>query len=423
MQARGRLAAVLTIGACLVTSGPAQGQSSRILDADCAALRERLAAHARLSEGVRRAVTTRVAAMPAASGGAAATAAAPSGRAGAVRARLEQIPRERQALEDQRLAAMVKFELSRASQIQAQIQALDAEKAALEREAAALPATSPVPAPAPPPAALPDAARVSCQEVPAAVDEAVRIRRRELGAGENQAGAIPLVALTGRSAEDIGKELAAQLSSAPPAGAQVGLLDADGDGRLDGFVDMPAPRVFRLVRQRADGTIGMETFPAGGREAAPAYGELTRRLDETSARGQTLADLLATRPASPLRAVAQTADFGQAYAQFQAGDFADAARVGAAAARSTEFQNLRGQSVRVIEVVSPVSGGVSLRRATVLAQPNDQEAWEETTTIVRPTSYWRTDVEVTRTRETRAASGTPVGARSVSGPGAFVLER
>lgn len=49
-----------------------------------------------------------------------------------------------------------------------------------------------------------------------------------------------------------------------------------------------------------------------------------------------------------------------------------------------EFQNLRGQSVRLIEIISPVPGGVSLRRTLVLAQPNDQELWEETTTIVPP---------------------------------------
>ncbi len=119
----------------------------------------------------------------------------------------------------------------------------------------------------------------------------------------------------------------------------------------------------------------------------------------------------------------QTAEFGPAYAQFQAGNFGDAARLGAAAARSTEFQNLRGESVRVLEIISPVAGGVSLRRATVLAQPNDQELWEETTTIVRPTSYWRTDVEVGRSRQTRTTGGAVVAAPSASAPSKFSLER
>ena len=76
------------------------------------------------------------------------------------------------------------------------------------------------------------------------------------------------------------------------------------------------------------------------------------------------------------------------------------ARLSAPAARSTEFPNVRGQSVRVLEIISPVAGGVSVRRTVVVTQPNDQEQWEETTTIVRPTSYWRTDVEVARSRET-----------------------
>ena len=119
----------------------------------------------------------------------------------------------------------------------------------------------------------------------------------------------------------------------------------------------------------------------------------------------------------------QTTEFGQAYAQFQAGNFADAARLGTAAARSMEFQNVRGQSVRMIEIISPVAGGVSVRRAVVLGQPNDQELWEETTTIVRPTSYWRTDVEVARSRETRTTAGALVGTPSVSAPSKFTLER
>jgi hypothetical protein len=77
----------------------------------------------------------------------------------------------------------------------------------------------------------------------------------------------------------------------------------------------------------------------------------------------------------------------------------------------------------MIEVIGPTAGGVSLRRAVVVGQPNEQELWEETTTVVRPTSYWRTDVEVARSRETRTTAGALVGARSVSAPGKFTLER
>jgi hypothetical protein len=251
----------------------------------------------------------------------------------------------------------------------------------------------------------------------------MKIRRRELGAGENQAGAIPLVELTGQTADQMGQELASQFASGAAASTQVGLLDADGNGQVDGFVDVPAPGVFRLIRQRSDGTVGVQVFPAAAGAALP-YAELTRRLEETAIRqtGQTLPDLLATRPAGPLRAVTQTGEFAQAYAQYLAGNFADAARLGAAA-RSGEYQNLRGQSVRVLEVLSPVTGGVSLRRAVVLAQPNDQELWEETTTIVRPTSFLRTDVEVARSRATRGAGGALVGTPSTSGPSKFSLER
>jgi hypothetical protein len=171
--------------------------------------------------------------------------------------------------------------------------------------------------------------------------------------------------------------------------------------------------------------MSVEAFPTAAGSAAPAYSEMTRRLDETTARqsGQKLSDVLATRPAGPLRATTQTAEFAQAYAQFQAGNFTDAARLTGPAARSTEFQNLRGQSVRVLEIVSPIAGGVSLRRAVVLAQPNDQELWEETTTMVRPASYWRTDVEVARSRETRTTSGALVGTPSVSAPTKFSLDR
>ncbi len=423
MRATTTVLMVLTLG--LAHGGTALAQAPSISDADCQSLRLRLGEHARLSDGVRKAVATQAVATPAASTPAPPSTPVATGRAEAIRARLEQIPKDRQTLEDQRLGAMVKFELTRASQIQGQIQAIDAEKATLERELAALPAASPAPSVTVPPAPVSDVARIRCQDMPAAVDNAVKIRRRELGAQEGQAGAIPLIALKGQTPEQIGQELAGQFSSGAAASTQVGLLDANGDGKLDGFVDVPVPGVFRLFRQRADGTVGVEVFPTSVAGTTPGYGEMTRRLDETSLRqaSQGLPELLATRPAGPARASTQTAEFGQAYAQFQAGSFADAARLGAAAARSTEFQNLRGQSVRVLEIISPVPGGVSVRRAVVLGQPNDQEQWEETTTIVRPTSYWRTDVEVARSRETRTTAGAVVAAPSVSAPSKFTLER
>ena len=419
----GTVVMALTLGVAHV--GPALAQAPSLSDTECQSLRQRLGEHARLSEGVRKAVATQAAAAPAASTPAPSSAPAPTGRAEAIRLRLEQIPKDRQTLEDQRLAAMVRFELARAGQIQGQIQALDAEKATLERELSTLPASAPASTVTAPQAPVSDVARIRCQDMPAAVDSAVKIRRRELGAREDQAGALPLITLKGQSADQIGQELAGQFSPGAAAATQVGLLDANGDGKLDGFVDVPAPGVFRLFRQRAAGMVGIEVFPTPAGRAAPGYGEMTRRLDETSLRqaGQGLPELLATRAAGALRAVTQTTEFGPAHAQYQAGNFAEAARLGTAAARSVEFQNVRGQNVRVIEIVSPVAGGVSVRRAVVLGQSNDQELWEETTTIVRPTSYWRTDVEVVRSRETRTTAGALVGTRSVSAPSTFTLER
>jgi hypothetical protein len=419
---------VITIciaGAWLGQEGPVLAQPRVVSDAECQSLRDRLAGHAKLSDGVRRAVAAQAASAPATPPAAAPTPVSPPGRAAAIRARLDQIPKERQVLEDQRLAAAVKFELGRAAEIQGQIQALDAEKSKLESELAALPAGSAAPSAPAPQAPTSEAGRIQCREMPAAVDNALKIRRRELGAREEQAAAIPLTALTGQTPDQIGQELAGQFSPGPATVSQIGLLDADGDGRLDGFVDVPAPGVFRLVRQRTDGTVSVEVFAAPGSGSVPAYGELTRRLDETTARqtGETLMDMLASRPAGPVRIVAQSGEFVQAYSQFEGGNFADAGRISAAAARSLEFENFRGERVRMIEIISPISGGVALRRAQVLPQANDREVWQETTTAVRPASYWRTDVEVVRSRETRTTAGAPVEARSTAAPVRFALER
>jgi hypothetical protein len=256
----------------------------------------------------------------------------------------------------------------------------------------------------------------------AAYDEAVRIRQRELGAKEGQAGVIPLISLKGQTAEQIGRELAAQLPSGGP-GAQIGLLDLDGDRRLDGFVDMPIKDVYRLYRLRPDGALGVEVFVVAGNPAA--YGDLARRLEETGNKqaGRALADLLATRPAGPMRVTAETADFATAYGHWLAGNFVDAARLEGAAARSVEFQNLRGEVVRVTEIVAPVTGGVALRRLVAQPRPNDQEQWDETTTAVRPVSYLKIDVEIGQSRETRSATGAPIGARATMAPIRFSLDR
>jgi hypothetical protein len=429
MRSRAGIITSILIGALLGQSGTSLAQTRAISDAECQTLRERLSSHAQLSEGVRRSVGIKATTAPATPVATALPSAPATGRAEVIRARLDQIPKDRQVLEDQRLAAMVKFELSRASQIQGQIQALDTEKSNLERELAALPTAPSTPATSPvaaaPPSPTSEVARIRCQDITAEVDSALKIRRRELGAREEQTGAIPLTALKGRTADEIAKELAGQFSSGPASVAQIGLLDAEGDGRLDGYVDVPAPGIFRLVRQRADGTVGIDVFATAGSGVTPVYGEMTRRLDETTARqiGDKVGDMLATRPAGPVRTVIETAEFAPAYKQFEAGNFADAGRIAAAAGRTVEFENFRGERVRMIEIISPMSGGAALRRAVVLTQPNDRELWEETNTAVQPASYLRTDVEVVRSRETRTSAGALVGSRSTSAPVRFSLER
>ena len=408
--------------------GPAGAQTAA--DAECARLRRELAGHAELSEGVRRALAARVARAPAQRPVAAAPAAPPAGtRADVVRARLAQIPAERQRLEEQRLGAIVRFDLARANQAQSQIEALDQERAALERELASLPAGSATPAPAPvPPPPAPaagagnDTDRVRCEDARAALDTAVRTRQRELGAREGQPGVIPLTPLRGQSGDEIARMLAAQFAAWPGAASQIGLLDADGDARLDGFVDVPADGTYRLYRQRTDGSVAVELFALPGR-AAP--GEIARRLEEETARrtGRTLAELVGGWPAGAVRTLGETAAFGTARARFMAGDYADAGRLPDAAARAVEYSNLRGENVRLLEVFTPAPGGVAYRRVLIVPRPGDQELWEESATVVRPASYWRTDVEVGLRRQLRSAAGAAVGAPTATGPVKFSLER
>jgi hypothetical protein len=329
---------------------------------------------------------------------------------------------------------LVRLDFTRATQAQAQLEALDAEKRALERELRTLPATSApstpppsTPAPPAPAAVASDADRVACRDVASVLEAAVKTRRRELGARETQTGAIPLVPLRGQAADAIGRELGAQFAPWPEAAAQVGLLDQDGDGRLDAIVDAPAKDVFRVIRLRADGALGVEAF-AGAPAAAAAYGETTRRLEEAALRraNRRLEDVLASRPAGAVRAVSETAEFRHALARLHAGEFAEAAKADGAAARAVEFENVRGEAVRVLEVIVPTAGGVEWRRVVTVTAPGPQgmqEAWEETALRLKPVSYWRTDAELTIARETRGASGAVIGARAVTGPVTFSVER
>ncbi|MBI4638570.1 MAG: hypothetical protein HY727_19710 [Candidatus Rokubacteria bacterium] len=431
MSKLSRSLVAIVLGASLLHPGLALAQPRALTESECQGLRQWLAAHAKVSDGVRRSVATLAAASPAPPPAAApAPKTAPVG-AEAIRARLAEIPGARQQLEDQRLGALVKFEFSRAAQLQRRIDALDRERVDLEKQLASLPAASSAPSapasPAPPaPApAVSDVDRVRCQDLPAALEAAVKIRQKELGAREGQPGAVPLVPLKGQTGEQLARELAAQFGAWPDAATQVGLLDVDGDARLDAFVDVPLKDVFRLYRQRADGTFAIEVLAPPGRNASAEYGELARRLDEALERHRaaTLSDALASRPSGTARVVGETGEFARAHAQVLAGNFADAARIDGPAARSREFENYRGDKVRLLEIIAPAPAGLMLRRVVVSPRPNNQEQWEETVALIRPVSPWRADVEASGSRETRTAAGAPVGARTTLAPAKFSLER
>jgi RNA polymerase-binding transcription factor DksA len=423
------LMAALVTGS-LVLAGTAAAQTRPLTDAECQGLRRTLAGHAQLSDGVRRLLgpSSPVAGGPApitgqTTGGQTTGQTTTNARADAIRARLGQIPGTRQQLQDQRVAAMTKFDMSRAMHVQVELENLDQEKTNLEKELAALPASAPASTPpvsASP--AWPDGDRVHCQNLTATHERAIKIRQKELGAREGQAGAIPLLGLQGPGADQIARELGSQFAAWPMAASQVGLLDQDGDGRIDGVVDVPAEGIFRLYRSGADGTLTVQTFVS----ATPpqGYSETTRRLDEAVVRHtrQGIPDLLSRRPAGPVRIVGETAEFNQALSGYLAGNFA-AASGRDSAARTREFHNLRGEPVRVMDVIAPTSGGLSVRQLVVLPKPNDQELWEETTTHLRTTPSGQTEVETTMSQETRTLGGAVVGTRSTAAPIRFRLDR
>lgn len=407
------------VAATIALAGVAGAQTRTLTDSECQGLRQRIAGHAQVSAGVRRLLGSPA---PAASGTWTTTAPpTASGRADAIRARLAQIPGARDQLEGQRVAAVMHFDVSRAMKVQGELEALDRERADLERELAAQPAATQRSTPSASPS-WPDGDRVRCQDATAMHEKAIKIRQRELGAREGQVGAIPLLALKGPGAGQVARELHDQFAAWPAAGSQIGLLDQDADGRIDGFVDVPAEGVFRLYRQRSDGTLTVETFI--GATSPQGYSETTRRLDEAVVRhaGHSIADLLSRRPAGPARTVGETAEFSRSFSGYSTGNFGDASRRDSAA-RTREFPNFRGEPVRVMDVIAPTAGGLSVRQLVVLPKPNDQELWEETTIHVRTTSSFQADVEAVISRETRTAAGAVVGTRSTAAPIRFRLER
>src|SRR5512147_1398655 len=123
----GVMASIGVASLLVATDGLAQTRA--VAEAECRVVRERLAGHARLSEGVRRDLTRWTPGLRATQPRLGAGAATPAGgRAEAIRSRLERIPEERQRLEDARLASYLRFEFGRATELGRQVQALDSEK-------------------------------------------------------------------------------------------------------------------------------------------------------------------------------------------------------------------------------------------------------------------------------------------------------
>src|SRR5438132_10715615 len=258
--------------------------SAQTPDADCQAGRERLAGHARASEAVRKVLSARAGTAPAA--GAPGAAAAPGGRAAEIRTRLGEIPRERQRVDDVRVGAMVKLDFARAAQAQGQLETLDLERRRLERELATLPQSPSAPAPSPPaapPTGAIDADRVPCRDVATTLDAALKARRRELGAREAQAGAIPLAPLRGQTTTAVARARRAVRRLA--GGGQPGGLARSGwqgpdrrGGGLAGQGRVPRhPTARRRLarrgglrsRRRDRGRVRRDHAPPGGGDAAP----------------------------------------------------------------------------------------------------------------------------------------------------------
>jgi len=403
----------------LVATTEASAQAQAIPDSLCQAYRFRLMEHAQLSDGVRRDIANRTRGIPMVQPP---PPPPPNVRAEAIRARLQRIPEERQRAEDSRLASLVRLDFGRASQFEQQTQALDAERAGLERELAGLQAGASRPPAGPPRVA--DVDRVPCQDMAAALHAAVNIRQRELGAREGQPGVVPLVVIKGQNPDQIARDLARQFSAWPDASNQVGLLDQDGNGHVDAFVDVPVANTFRLYWQRADGAAALDVVSLPARPGDAVYGEIARRIEEATIRqtGRKMPELLSVHPAGPIRILEETGDFARAQALVFAGNYAEAARVEGGGMRVTDFQNYRGEGVRLAEMIAPTPTGLVLRRV-VASQRGPEELWEETATLIRPTSQSRIDVEVRRSTDRRNMAGVPLAPKTVYSNVVFGVDR
>jgi len=411
--------------ASLLLPGLAGAQPPPLSPTECRALRDRIGEHAHVSAAARRAlgITT-----PAAPSAAPSVSQDPASRAEAIRTRLAQIKEERDRLEEEKVGVIVKLDFARVARIQERIEGLEVERRSLEAELAGLEQgrrqVRPGPswmAPLPGPDLL---ASAPCQDLPGLEDKALRARRKELGGAEGQASLVPLLPLRGQTDRELAVELGTQFGPDPEG--RVGLLDQDGDTQVDGFADSPAWGMLRLYRQRSDGSLALGLFLTAvpPRPDAP-YGEDGRRLEEGLLRqtGRRLADLLPLRPVGPVRVMGETGEYFRLRALVDSGRFDQAIQAGSLGARSVEFQNYRGETVRLLEVVAGDGRAVQLRSSATLVNPDGAEQWEETVTRFHPVSFWRTDVEVDQSREGRPAPGGVAQPRSSTPTIRFSLER
>lgn len=402
---------------------PAVGvaQTATLSSAECQALRERVREHTRVSAAARRALGITAAAAPS-------VAQDPASRAEAVRARLAQIREERQRLEDEKVLAIVRLDFVKAARTQERIEGLEQERRTLEAELAGLeqggrlgrPGSSRVA-----PSAGSDLARVPCQDLSAIEETALKARRKELGGAEGQMGLVPLLPLRGQTDREVASELAAQLGTGPEARQRLGLLDQDGDTQVDGLLDSPAPGMYRLYRQRGDGSLAVDLFLTATPSPDAPYSETARRIEEVLLRQtrRRLADLLPLRPAGPTRLLGETGEYARLRGLVDSGRFDQVIQPGSLGARSVEFQNYRGETVRFLEVLASDGQAVQLRTSTTLVRSDGEEQREETVARFRPVSFWRTDVEVDQSREVKPAPGGVAPPRSTAPTVRFSLER
>lgn len=399
----------------------AGAQPATLSPAECRALRDRVTEHAHVSVAARRALGITTPAAPS-------TAQDPASRAETIRARLAQIREERERLEDEKVGALLKLDVSRIARIQEQLEGLDQERRTLEAELAGLEQGGRLVRTGPlrvPPSAGPDLARTPCQDLPALEEKAVKARRKELGGAEGQAGLVPLFPVRGQTDRDVATELAGQLGVGPEARQRLGLLDQDGDTQVDGFADSPAAGMYRLYRQRSDGTLALNLFLIAAPPADAPYGEDARRIEEALLRQtrRRLVDLLLLRPVGPVRLLGETGEFTRLRRLVASGRFDQAVQAGSLGARSVEFPNYRGETVRLLEVVGGDGQVVQFRTSSVVVKPDGAEQWEETVTRFHPVSFWQTEVEVDVSREVKPAPGGTAQPRLASPTVRFSLER